>query len=379
MNVLLDLTALLPQPTGVDTYLRHLPVELAKVDRENRYTVFVNAEDRGVLDGTLPENFTVRAASLRARAARLVFQQVALPVAAAALSADVVHSPSFILPLLDRRPRHVLTVHDMTFFSLPEAHIALRRSAAYRRAVVASIRRASRVLVPSRSVAGEVRRFVSGLPPDRVETIPHGIGPEYSPAAGAGAPALRRRLGLPETYVLHVGTIEPRKGLDVLLDAYADVATAEPAVELVLAGRLGWDYDRLLARFEGWAPPGRVHRLGYVADADLPALYAGARIVVYPSRGEGFGFPPLEAMACGVPVIATDTSALRENLHGAAELVQPNGGGALARALRRLLRDERLRAARSSAGLERAARFRWDATAAATLRCYREVAANGRP
>jgi glycosyltransferase involved in cell wall biosynthesis len=374
VRVVLDLTALLPEPTGVDTYLRRLPVELGKLDRASRYTIFVNAEDRDVLAGALPTNFTVRAASLRPRPARLFFQQLALPVAARALAADVVHSPSFILPLLDRRPRHVLNVHDMTSFSLPETHIPLRRSSAYRRAVVASIRRASRVLVPSRAVADELRRFVPGLPPALVEVIPHGIGPEYTPEAAAQAPALRRRLRLPERYVLFVGTIEPRKGLDVLLDAYGEVAAADPTVDLVLGGRLGWDYDGLVARIRAWTPPGRVRLLGYVDGVELPALYAGARVVAYPSREEGFGFPPLEAMACGVPVVATDTSALRENLRGAAELVPPGDARALANALRRLLSDEPLSADRRRAGLERAACFRWEATAAATLSCYREVA-----
>jgi glycosyltransferase involved in cell wall biosynthesis len=377
VRVVLDLTALLPEPTGVDTYLRRLPVELGKLDRESRYTVFVNAEDRDVLAGAVPANFAVRAASLRPRAARLVFQQLALPVAAQALDADVVHSPSFILPLLDRRPRHVLNVHDMTSFSLPETHIPLRRSRPYRRAVLASIRRASRVLVPSQAVAAELARFVPDVPPTRVEVVPHGIGAEFTPAASEGVSDVRARLGLPERYVLYVGTIEPRKSLDALLDAYREVAAADPATELVLAGRLGWEYDGVLGRIAAWPGPGRVRRLGYVDGADLPALYAGAGVAVYPSRQEGFGFPPLEAMACGVPVVATDTSSLRENLRGAAELVPPGDTRALAHALRRLLGDEQLRAERRGAGLERAGRFRWEATAVATLRCYREVAGGG--
>jgi glycosyltransferase involved in cell wall biosynthesis len=345
------------------------------VDRDSRYTVLVNAEDRRVLNG-LPGNFTVRAVSLRPRPVRLLFQQLGLPVAARTLRADVVHSPSFILPLLDRRPRHVLTVHDMTSFSLPEAHIPLRRSTAYRRAVLGSIRRASRILVPSRAVADDVARFVPGLAPGRIEVVPHGIGPEYRPAAAAHAPAVRDRLGISERYVLYVGTIEPRKGLDTLLDAYRRLAAADAdaAPELVLAGRLGWGYEDLLARTGAWEPPGRVRLLGYVPGADLPALYAGARLFVYPSRREGFGFPPLEAMASGVPTVATDTSALGENLRGAAELVPPGNADALAHALQRLLVDRRLRSERRADGLRRAAGFRWEATAAATLRCYREVA-----
>jgi glycosyltransferase involved in cell wall biosynthesis len=375
MRVLLDLTALLPEPTGVDTYLRRLPIELGKVDRETRYTVFVNAEDRALLDGELPPNFSVRAASARARPARIVFQQFALPVAAHALAADVVHSPSFILPLLDRRGRHVLTIHDLTSFSLPETHVALRRSGPYRRAVLASIRRASRIVVPSQAVADELRGLVPELDAPRVEVIPHGIGPEFTPGAASRARALAARLALPDRYLLYVGTIEPRKGLDTLLDAFARISSNPP--DLVVAGRLGWKYDDLLARIRAWPGPGRVRLLGYVDAADLPALYAGAAAFVYPSRSEGFGFPPLEAMASGTPTIATDTSSLRENLRGAAELVPPGDAAALADALRRLLDDEQLRSERRAGGLERAAQFRWEATAARTLRCYRDVARNG--
>jgi glycosyltransferase involved in cell wall biosynthesis len=374
MNVLVDLTALLPQPTGVDTYLRRLPVEVAKLDRESRYTLFVNVEDRGVMGGALPTNFRVRPASLRPRPARLLFQQLVLPVAARAMRADVVHSPSFILPLLDRRSRHVLSVHDMTSFSLPEAHIPLRRSFPYVRAVLESIRRAARVLVPSRSVAAELRRFAPDVEPGRIAVVPYGIGPEFAPEAATRAPSVRRRLGLGDRYILYVGTVEPRKGLDTLLDAYRRVAGADPSLELVLAGRLGWGYSDLVARIRAWPAPGRVRLLGYVAGVDLPALYAGARIFVYPSRREGFGFPPLEAMASGVPTVATDTSSLRENLEGAAALVPPGDPDALANALARLHGDEATRAGQRRAGLERAARFTWDTTAAATLRCYREVA-----
>lgn len=142
---------------------------------------------------------------------------------------------------------------------------------------------------------------------------------------------------------------------------------------LVLAGRLGWGYEDLLAQRATPALRARVHLLGYVSQEDLPLVYAGARLCVYPSLEEGFGFPPLEAMASGVPVVSSRSSSLAENLEGAGELVPPDDVAALAAAMRRLLDDEPLRAARVQAGLTRADAFRWTDTARATIACYREV------
>jgi glycosyltransferase involved in cell wall biosynthesis len=368
MRVGIDLTALLPLETGVDNYIMRLVGALGRIDRETPYTLFVNVEDRRRLDGALPPNFTVVPACLRPRAARLAFQQALLPAIASALRLDVVHSPAFLMPLARGTPRHVLTVHDMTFFTLPDCHIPLRRSPAFLRGVTASIRRADLVVVPSNAVRHDVLALVAGVPPERVRVIPLGIGEEFRPPPD-GVPRRAR------PYVLFVGTLEPRKNVEAVVESYRElVREGEVEEDLLLVGRLGWGYDRLLARLEAPELHGRVHRLGYVGQDELVALYGGARLFVYPSRGEGFGFPPLEALACGTPTIVTDSSSLAENLRGVAELVPPDDVPALTAAMRRLLRDPALRAARRRLGLERAATFRWDETARATRACYAELA-----
>lgn len=375
MHVALDLTPLRPRPTGVDVYMQRLVEHLGRVDRESRYTIFVNREDEPTLRGTLPENFRLAPLSLRPRPVRLVFQQLLLPAAARLLAVDVLHSPAFLMPLHRGRRRHVVTVHDMTFFSLRRYHSRLHRSAAFRRAVSASIRRADLLIVPSRSTCQDLVAAMPDIARARIRVIPHGIGPEFRRQAGAEIGTPGGRLGLPAPYVLYLGTVEPRKNLGHLIESYRRLVVADGIAEhLVLAGQLGWDRERLLARLAAPELRGRVHLTGYLAPGDLVRAYAGARLFVYPSLAEGFGFPPLEAMACGVPTIASRTSALAENLADAALLVDQIDDQALVAAMRRALRDEDLRRTLVERGVERAAAFDWERTARSHLACYRELA-----
>lgn len=374
LRVGIDLTALLPSPTGVDTYLERLVGALAATDSRTRYTVFVNAEDRRRLAEPLPDNFEVHGRCLRPRPVRLLFQQLLLPAFAVTRRLDVLHSPSFIMPMMRSRPRHLLTVYDMTFFSHPACHERLRRSAPYRRAIVLSLRRADLVTVPSESAAGEVLHYVPEVQRSRLRVVPPGIGEEFRPAPAADIDRVRARLGLDRPYLLYLGTIEPRKNLVRLVEAFSALAGGGQIEEdLVLAGKLGWGYEPVLEAIRHSGCGSRIRRVGYVAREDLPALLSGARLFVYPSLAEGFGFPPLEAMACGVPTIAARSTSLAENLEGAAELVPADDAPVLAAAILKVLRDPGVRSALRERGRKRAARFRWERTAELTTDCYRAL------
>jgi alpha-1,3-rhamnosyl/mannosyltransferase len=208
--------------------------------------------------------------------------------------------------------------------------------------------------------------------------IPHGVSDEFRPDACQHVVSNGSRLRVPAGYVLYVGTIEPRKNLELLLECYGRLVVAGAVDEdLVLAGRLGWDYERVVALASAPSLRDRVHLLGYVDQGALAGLYAGARVFVYPSLEEGFGLPPLEAMACGVPVVASTAPALVENLDGAAELVHVDSPDALGDALLRMLRDKQLWETRRREGLARAERFRWEESARATLACYEELGGTG--
>jgi alpha-1,3-rhamnosyl/mannosyltransferase len=347
------------------------------VDPGIRYTIFVNRADRPLFEGRLPPNVRLRPWGLRPRPARFVLQHAVLPAACAALGVDVLHSPSFLMPSWRGRPRHLLTVHDMTFFSLPEVHTRLHRSRAFRSLVLGSIRRADLLNVPSAATRDALCAMVPAMPPDRVRVVPYGISSAFRPAG----PTLERagRAWMPPApYILSLGTIEPRKNAGALLEAYRRLVHEERVAEhLVLAGERGHGWRDVAIAIRRADLQDRVHAIGFVPEPDLPALYRGARLFVYPSLAEGFGFPPLEAMACGVPVIASTGSSLGENLAGAADLVSPHDPGGLAAAMRRMLRDEGHRQACIREGLTRAAAFRWEDTARRVVDCYRELGVAG--
>ncbi len=373
-RIVLDLTALLPDVTGVDRYMIQLVVHLGKVDQQNQYRVYVNWEDRNRLTGMLPANFKVIPLSVRPRVSRLVFQQVLLPIVSEYWGADVVHSPSFIMPMLKGFRHHVLTIHDMTSFTLPHHHIPLRRSFAYRQLLLWSIRGAHLIIVPSRSSQEDVLHWVTDVPRSKVRVIPPGIGEDFRVYPHEDIRKTLERLGLPPSYILYVGTIEPRKNLELLVHGYKRLVTMGKTKEhLVLAGRMGWGYDTLLKQIESPELQNRVQIVGYVDQKDLPLLYAGASLFVYPSLQEGFGFPPLEAMACGVPTISSQASSLGENLQGAAKLISPHNLESLIEAMHQLLNDEESRKHYQNEGFLRASKFHWKETALQTLHCYQEL------
>jgi alpha-1,3-rhamnosyl/mannosyltransferase len=386
LRVGIDLTGLLPERTGVDNYLMNLVWSLAQVDSESRYVLFINREDRDLfkvrraLDSTsaneLPINFHVLPLSVRPRPLRLMFQQVLQPAVMKILRLDVLHSPSFISPVWRGSQRHLLTIHDMTSFTLPHCHILLRRSIPYKRAVKWSIRSADLVSVPSPSVRQDILNLIDGVSPSRVRVIPSGIQGCFHPRPRHQTKVRLERLGIEWPYILFVGTIDPRKNIARLVESFRELVTQSDLPEhLVLAGRVGWGAGPLMDKLRAPELRARVHVLGYVPEADLPWLYAGATLFVYPSLQEGFGFPPLEAMASGVPVVASLSSAMTDNLQGAAELVPPEDVEALTQAMQRLLRSEELRAHRIREGHARAVKFPWDRFARQTLDCYRELAA----
>jgi glycosyltransferase involved in cell wall biosynthesis len=374
VRIALDLTALNAQPSGIDRYLLGMVRSLALLESDAEFFLFINAEDRSRFVGShqLPAHCHVWPCCFRPRAFRLFFQQILQPLFLYVLRIDVLHSPTFIMPAWRGRARHVLTIHDMSSFVLPHCHPAIRRGPLYESIVSASIRRADLVTVPSSSVRDDILRFVDGVPEERIRVIACGIDDAFHRRDPAEPAQVLKRLGLPTCYVLYLGTLDPRKSLSTLLEAFAELVAAGRPEHLVLGGAAGWAPNELTSRIARNGVESRVHLAGYIAEVDLPFLYAGAALFVYPSLLEGFGFPPLEAMASGVPVIASDTSSLRENLADAAILVPPNDSKRLAAAMRTLLSDEAARAQAIAAGIERARGFRWENFATATFACYKE-------
>ena len=240
MRIGIDLTALMPRHTGVDRFLTHLVQHLARIASECRFYIFVNREDVSLFRGALPGHFVVYGVCFRPRLLRLFFQQILLPLATLLLRLDVVHSPSFIMPIIGAGARHVLSVHDLTTMTLPDVHIPLRRSKLFSRAVTGSIRKADVVCVPSQFVRDEIERHIDGADADRIRVIPYGIGDEFTPEAADRSQEVAEGLGISAPYILYVGNIDPRMNLDVLLRSYRELAAnGEIEEHLVLAGPLG--------------------------------------------------------------------------------------------------------------------------------------------
>jgi len=277
---------------------------------------------------------------------------------------DVVHATNFVAP--PARAPVVVTVHDVTFLRFPE--LCTPDTLRYPRLLRRAIARGAVVHTPSEFVAGDVRALLDA-PADRVVAIPSGI-----PAVRDGDPDRGRELAGHVRYVLALGTIEPRKNLTTLVRAFDRVADSDPGLGLVLAGPPGWDSARVQAACDAATARARILQAGFVDDRDRADLLAGASVFAYPSVYEGFGFPPLEAMLCGVPVVAGDAGALPEVLGDAARFVPPTDETALAEAIHALADpDDPERAAYVARGHERVGRYDWDATAARMVELYRSL------
>jgi alpha-1,3-rhamnosyl/mannosyltransferase len=311
--------------------------------------------------------------------AELIGDQEGFTVARRAVPApgevDLFHATAWAVPATYRGPL-ALTLYDLTFLTLAEAHTEQNRAHCLI-GLSRALARGAGLCAISRSVRDEAARRL-GLAPERIEVAAPAVDRRFSPAARDAVERARERLGIDRAYVLAVGTFEPRKNLRGLLEAWARLpAAVREGHRLVLAGGAGWatsaGIEPLARLAERLGISAEVLELGRVSDDLLPALYSGAALFAYPSLGEGFGLPPLEAMACGTPVVASDRPALPEALGDAAVLVDAEAPDLLAGAMASVLSDpERARAMRD-AGLRRAAGYSWRSTAEAVRRLWSRV------
>jgi len=277
------------------------------------------------------------------------------------------------IPLWGKVGKSVVTIHDVIPLVLPWAFP--RRHRWVLATALGRIRKqAEMVIVPSNAVAEDVVQHLH-VERQRITVIPEGCDPRFQPVGEPVRDAIRRRYDLPERYILFVGTLEPRKNVKALLQAFARIADEQPQdhLKLVIVGRPGWGSEDYGAMVEALGLQTAVQFTGFVDDEYLPDLYRGALLFVYPSLYEGFGLPVLEAMACGIPVITSNRSSLPEVAGDAALLVDPTQPEALAAAMSAVLHDDALRQALRAKGLARAAAFTWEVAAQQTVAVYRTV------
>jgi len=297
-------------------------------------------------------------------------EQLQLPVALKALKPDVTHFPYPVLPYAAARPI-VVNIHDIIPIRLPR-YFSLRHRVLYRISLRLAIRSAGWILCPSEATIRDMRSALR-LEAARLIKVPGGIGESFFPRAKSEVDSVRTAYGLPESYLLYVGSNKPHKNLPALIDAFARLRGA-PC--LVLAGEEDARYPETRRRVETLRLADRIRFAGAVRERDLPALYSGALAFVFPSRYEGFGFPPLEAMACGTPVVCSDIACLRETTGDAALHFNPEKVSSIAGAIERLLEDGALREDLRARGLRKASGLSWEQAARQTLAIYRRAAGN---
>ena len=307
------------------------------------------------------------------RPARLAWEQSGLPLVAQQVNADVIHAPHYSMPLRPGAPT-VVTIHDLTYFTEPDAHNPVTATF-FKSAIRTSTRRATRLIVPSKATRDELVRVLDA-DPTRIDVAYHGV--DHAPFHRPSPEQVRQisdRLGLHgKPYVSYLGALEPRKNVPDLITGWAGaVADLADPPALVLGGGSGWseEVDQAVAAVPAHL---RLVRPGYLRFSDLPGYLGGALVVAFPSRGEGFGLPVLEAMACGAPVLTTHRTSLPEVGGDAVAYTEPDSDS-IRTALRGLLDDPTRRQALGSAGYDRSQEFTWAASAEAHLASYQRAAA----
>jgi len=353
------------QRTGTENYSLFLIRALLKLDPENAYRLYFNQPPA-------PDLFpAAKNVEIRAMPFPRLWTHIRLSWEMAPRAPDVLFVPAHVLPLVHPR-RSVVTVHDLGYLYYPQAHTRWARwylqwSTSY------NTRAAAHVIADSEATKRDLIEHCHATP-DKVTVVYPGYDPDFAPARdGARLAAVRKRYPIPGTYVIYVGTLQPRKNLARLLDAFAVLVKQGRDVHLVIAGKKGWLYELLFAHVHQLGLEERVHFTGYVPQEDLPALITGARAFVLPSLYEGFGLPILEAMACGTPVVCSNVSSLPEVAGDAAILVNPHNTAQLAQALALILDDDELRHELAQRGLRHVTRFSWEKCARETLGILQSV------
>jgi len=383
MRIGIDYTAAARQRAGIGRYTRELVAALLRMESAHRYTLFAaiggleNRDWRLEIEylQSLVSDLQFRAIPITDDWLHRLWQRLRLPIPVEVVTGplDVFYSPDFVLPPTLRATRTLLTVHDLSFLRFPDAFVPSLR-AYLERVVPRSVACAGRVLADSKSTRDDlVAHFET--PPEKVHVLYSGVDARFHPEKEPGeGERLRDKYGIESPYVLSVGTLQPRKNYIRLIKAFASlqlVGLPLTNLQLAIAGGRGWLYEDILA--EAQRHGDRVRILGFVDDADLPALIRGATLFAFPSLYEGFGIPPLEAMACGVPVVCSNASSLPEVTGDAALMVDPFDVDALAQAMARALEDADLRREMIAKGLAQAERFTWKKAARQLLDSLEEL------
>jgi glycosyltransferase involved in cell wall biosynthesis len=353
---------------GISHYIQQLLCHLPVADPGLRYALFAQAAPGPMARTCRYESILPTERPL----VRILWEQFFQPWLVWRAGCDLLHGLAYALPLGNRVPA-VVTVYDLSFMRTPE-HFRSYNRVYLRLATSMAVRRAQMVCAISEHTRQDlIERFK--LDPTRIGIVYPGCDERFRPPPPAEVAEFRRRQGLPDQFILYLGTLEPRKNIPLLLQAYANLKCPQ---HLVIGGDKGWHYAEIFSTVERLGLQDRVHFPGYIPQADQPLWYAAAMLFVYPSRYEGFGLPPLEAMACGTPTITSNAASLPEVVGDAGFTVSPDDVVGLTESLQQLLTRSELRENCREGGLAQASRFRWPESARAQVQLYHNILAPAR-
>ncbi len=378
MRIAIDYTAAIRQGAGIGNYVRYLVDALLAQDSKNQYILLTSGRPTQERPFPNAENVRARSIIIPDRYLNILWYRWRLPLHATYFTGqvDIYHGPDFVLPPLNGKIRKIVTVHDLAFLEHPE--YAVPQLVAFLNKVVPEAVGAADVVAAVSQATRQTLIEHLKTPPEKITIIPNGVRPHFrritDPILLA---ATRHKFGLKHPLVLGVGTLEPRKNHPGLIKAFHKAQSAagknqRPAM-LALAGGPGWLYEETQQLIAKLKLEKKVRFLGRVSELELITLYSMADVFAFPSFFEGFGVPPLEAMACGAPVITSNASSLPEVVGDAALLIDPHNTSELAKAMIRLLEDEQLREELRQKGYTRAQLFTWPKSASKMLSVYQRL------
>lgn len=375
MRIALDYTAGIRQGAGVGQYVRSLVDAMLAQDTHNKYTLIASGRPTPEHPFPTADNARSRGIGIPDRYLNILWYRWRVPLYANYFTgpADIYHGLDFALPPISGKTRKIVTVYDLAFVEHPEA--AVPSLVAYLNKVVpASVAAADVVAAISYATKQTLIEHYQ-TPPEKITVVPCGVAPHYQPVTDPDfLEATRQKFALRHPFVLGVGTLEPRKNHKGLIQAFYEAQQSKdgPAM-LAIAGGKGWLYEETQQLVTELKLEDKVHFLGRVSEQELLTLYSLADVFAFPSFFEGFGIPPLEAMACGAPVITSNTSSLPEVAGNAALLVDPYDPHTIAQAMLRILQDAPLRSELQRQGYLQAQRYTWSKAATKMLSVYQQV------
>lgn len=360
MKIAIDVQTTLGQPTGFGFYVSNLVENLKKTDAENEYVL---AKPDSETDFSTPQRF--------------IWDQLTFPKIAKRQSADLIHQPCFSAPLMFGGPV-VVTIHDIISILFPQ-NIPFASRMFYSKWMPFSYAKARKIISISESTKRDIVRVLK-ISPDKITVIHNGFDAKLQQKLSSEKIGqVKKKYNLPQDYLLHIGTLEPRKNLDFLIDVFFEAIKDKKNsnLSLVITGKKGWYYEGLFEKVAKLKLQDRVIFTGYIDEGDKGALYQGARIFTFPSLYEGFGLPPLEAMASGTPVISSNTSSMPEVIGEAGILISPKQKSAWVEAIGRVNCDDKLYSEMKKKNEQQISKFDWARTAKETIDVY-EQAVGGR-